>query len=167
VTRGIFPAGVSTTPVTHFSCTFGPQHEHDAESAARLATHFFATFPQLEGLRFTHSWGGAIDTCSRFSAFWGTAYDGRAGYVTGYTGLGVGASRFGAATLLDHAIFTDEHHAAARELYADTLEQLGYGAENGTWRNFFLSGATDLRDGNFGTPSVPSAPPIPAPPASA
>jgi len=39
--------------------------------------------------------------CSRFSAFWGTAHDGRVGYVAGYTGLGVGASRFGAATMLD------------------------------------------------------------------
>ena len=65
-----------------------------------------------------------------------------------------------AATLLDHAIFTDERHAGARELYADTLEQLGYGAENGTWRNFFLSGVTELRDGNFGTPTATSAPAI-------
>ena len=65
-----------------------------------------------------------------------------------------------AATLLDHAIFTDENHSAARELYADTLEQLGYGAENGTWRNFYLSGATELRDGNFGTPTATSAPAI-------
>lgn len=56
-----------------------------------------------------------------------------------------------AATLLDHAMFTDSTHGAARELYADTLEQLAYGAENATWRNFFLSGATELRDGNFGT----------------
>jgi alkyl sulfatase BDS1-like metallo-beta-lactamase superfamily hydrolase len=56
-----------------------------------------------------------------------------------------------AATLLDHAIFTASDHAAARALYADTLEQLAYGAENATWRNFFLSGATELRDGNFGT----------------
>ncbi|SDT30165.1 alkyl/aryl-sulfatase [Microterricola viridarii] len=63
-----------------------------------------------------------------------------------------------AATLLDHAVFTDAGHAAARALYADTLEQLGYGAENGTWRNFFLSGATELREGNFGTPTVTSAP---------
>ncbi len=55
-----------------------------------------------------------------------------------------------AATLLDHAIFTDENHSGARQLYADTLEQLAYGAENATWRNFFLSGATELRDGNFG-----------------
>ncbi|MDH6196551.1 alkyl sulfatase BDS1-like metallo-beta-lactamase superfamily hydrolase [Mycobacterium frederiksbergense] len=58
-----------------------------------------------------------------------------------------------AATLLDHAVFTDENHAGARALYADTLEQLAYGAENATWRNFFLAGATELRDGNFGTPT--------------
>jgi alkyl sulfatase BDS1-like metallo-beta-lactamase superfamily hydrolase len=56
-----------------------------------------------------------------------------------------------AATLLDHAVFADTEHAAARDLYADTLEQLAYGAENATWRNFFLSGATELREGNFGT----------------
>nr|WP_313774963.1 alkyl sulfatase dimerization domain-containing protein [Mycobacterium sp.] len=55
-----------------------------------------------------------------------------------------------AATLLDHAVFTDENHDGARQLYADTLEQLAYGAENAPWRNFFLSGATELRDGNFG-----------------
>jgi len=58
-----------------------------------------------------------------------------------------------AATLLDHAVFTDEKHEGARTLYADTLEQLAYGAENATWRNFFLAGATELRDGNFGTPT--------------
>lgn len=58
-----------------------------------------------------------------------------------------------AATLLDHATFTDESHAEARDLYADTLEQLGYGAECATWRNFFLVGATELRDGNLGTPT--------------
>jgi len=58
-----------------------------------------------------------------------------------------------AATLLDHVIFTDEKHQGARTLYADTLEQLAYGAENATWRNFFLAGATELRDGVFGTPA--------------
>jgi alkyl sulfatase BDS1-like metallo-beta-lactamase superfamily hydrolase len=63
-----------------------------------------------------------------------------------------------AATLLDHAIFTDEDHAGARSLYADTLEQMGYGAECATWRNFFLSGATELRTGNFGTPVSTQAP---------
>ncbi|BBX33707.1 alkyl sulfatase-like hydrolase [Mycolicibacterium mageritense DSM 44476 = CIP 104973] len=63
-----------------------------------------------------------------------------------------------AATLLDHVIFTDENHAAARELYADVLEQLAYGAENATWRNFFLSGATELREGKFGTPTTSASP---------
>ncbi|UJH69669.1 alkyl sulfatase dimerization domain-containing protein [Ornithinimicrobium sp. INDO-MA30-4] len=65
-----------------------------------------------------------------------------------------------AATLLDHAIFTNEHHQAARDLYADTLEQLGYGSENGSWRNFFLSGSTELRGSNFGTPTKTDAPAI-------
>ncbi|WP_430644772.1 alkyl/aryl-sulfatase [Agromyces sp. GXS1127] len=65
-----------------------------------------------------------------------------------------------AATLLDHAVFTDAGHPAARALYADTLEQLAYGAENGTWRNFFLSGATELRGENFGTPTTTNAPEI-------
>ncbi|HET9891035.1 MAG TPA: alkyl sulfatase dimerization domain-containing protein [Mycobacterium sp.] len=63
-----------------------------------------------------------------------------------------------AATLLDHAIFTDAEHAGARALYADTLEQLAYGAENATWRNFFLSGATELRDSNFGTAAQVASP---------
>jgi alkyl sulfatase BDS1-like metallo-beta-lactamase superfamily hydrolase len=63
-----------------------------------------------------------------------------------------------AATLLDHAVFADQTHQGARLLYANTLEQLGYGAENGIWRNFFLSGATELRDGNFGTPVSGAAP---------
>ncbi|HEX9063811.1 MAG TPA: FAD-dependent oxidoreductase [Streptosporangiaceae bacterium] len=66
-----------------------------------LAEHFNETFPQLDGLEFTHSWGGVIDTCARFCAFFGTARAGRLAYVAGYTGLGVGASRFGANVLLD------------------------------------------------------------------
>jgi glycine/D-amino acid oxidase-like deaminating enzyme len=66
-----------------------------------LAEHFFTTFPQLAGVRFTHRWGGVIDTCTRFSAFFGTAYDGRVAYALGYTGLGVAATRFGADVMLD------------------------------------------------------------------
>ncbi|WP_460461966.1 alkyl/aryl-sulfatase [Arthrobacter pigmenti] len=65
-----------------------------------------------------------------------------------------------AATLLDHAVFADTANASAKSLYADTLEQLGYGSENGTWRNFFLSGATELREGNFGTPIATNAPAV-------
>ncbi|WP_336322798.1 FAD-dependent oxidoreductase [Streptomyces lavendofoliae] len=71
------------------------------ETYLKLAEHFFRCFPQLEGLRFSHAWGGAIDTCSRFSAFFGTAHGGRVAYAAGYTGLGVGATRFGAEVMLD------------------------------------------------------------------
>jgi glycine/D-amino acid oxidase-like deaminating enzyme len=68
---------------------------------AKLADHFFQTFPQLQDVSFSHKWGGVIDTCSRFCAFFGTARAGRLAYAAGYTGLGVGASRFGARVLLD------------------------------------------------------------------
>jgi glycine/D-amino acid oxidase-like deaminating enzyme len=80
---------------------FGAHLENDSSSFARLAEHFLQAFPQLEGVRFTHAWGGAIDTCSRFSPFWGTDHHGRTAYAMGYTGLGVGASRFGARVILD------------------------------------------------------------------
>ncbi|WP_406274380.1 FAD-binding oxidoreductase [Streptomyces sp. NBC_00191] len=75
--------------------------DHRPETYLKLAGHFFRCFPQLEGLRFSHAWGGAIDTCSRFSAFFGTAHGGKVAYAAGYTGLGVGATRFGADVMLD------------------------------------------------------------------
>jgi alkyl sulfatase BDS1-like metallo-beta-lactamase superfamily hydrolase len=65
-----------------------------------------------------------------------------------------------AAELANHAVFAEPDHAAAREMLADTYEQLGYGAENGTWRDFYLSGATELRDGQFGTPTETTAPDV-------
>jgi glycine/D-amino acid oxidase-like deaminating enzyme len=78
-----------------------PDLEERDATFARLSQHFAATFPQLEEVRFSHRWGGAIDTCSRFSVFFGTAHGGRVSYAVGYTGLGVGASRFGARVALD------------------------------------------------------------------
>jgi len=63
-----------------------------------------------------------------------------------------------AATLLDHVVFSDPEHDAGRDLYADTLDQMAYGVENATWRNFFLSGATELREGNFGSPTSVDSP---------
>jgi hypothetical protein len=77
------------------------EYETNAETYAHLAQAFLETFPQLKGIKFTHGWGGAIDTCSRFTQFWGQAYRGKVAYVMGYTGLGVGASRFGAQVMLD------------------------------------------------------------------
>ena len=87
--------------VYHWNNGFGPHLENRPASFARLAEHFFQAFPQLEGIRFTHAWGGAIDTCSRFSPFWGTAHHGKTTYTMGYTGLGVAATRFGAQVMLD------------------------------------------------------------------
>jgi glycine/D-amino acid oxidase-like deaminating enzyme len=87
--------------VYHWNNGFGPHLEQRPASFARLAEHFFQAFPQLEGTRFTHAWGGAIDTCSRFSPFWGSAHHGKTAYSMGYTGLGVGAARFGALVMLD------------------------------------------------------------------
>ncbi|MFB7421003.1 alkyl/aryl-sulfatase [Streptomyces sp. NPDC056210] len=65
-----------------------------------------------------------------------------------------------AAEVLSHVVFAQPDHTAARELLADTYEQLGYGSENGTWRNFYLSGATELRQGQFGTPTVAASPDV-------
>ncbi|MEE4540901.1 FAD-dependent oxidoreductase [Streptomyces sp. V4-01] len=76
-------------------------YEHRPQTYERLARHFFDCFPQLEGVRFSHAWGGAIDTCTRFSPFFGTACRGRLAYSAGFTGLGVGATRFGAEVMLD------------------------------------------------------------------
>jgi len=77
------------------------RYEDRAESYEKLAGHFFTTFPQLVGLKFTHRWGGVIDSCSRFCAFFGIARGGDVAYAAGFTGLGVGASRFAAAVMLD------------------------------------------------------------------
>ena len=78
-----------------------PELESRPETWAKLSKHFFDTFPQLEGLKFTHAWGGVIDTCSRFCVFWGRAWQGRVAYSVGYTGLGVASTRFGAEVMLD------------------------------------------------------------------
>jgi linear primary-alkylsulfatase len=62
------------------------------------------------------------------------------------------------AEVVNHVVFAEPENRDARELQADALEQLGYGAENATWRNFFLMGARELREGIGGTPT-PVAPP--------
>jgi alkyl sulfatase BDS1-like metallo-beta-lactamase superfamily hydrolase len=58
------------------------------------------------------------------------------------------------AELLNHVLFADDSNEAAKDLQADALEQLGFGSENGTWRSVYLAGATELRSGNFGTPTA-------------
>ncbi len=63
-----------------------------------------------------------------------------------------------AMEILDHVLFADPSDEAAKALQADTFEQLGFGSENGTWRNAYLAGATELRKGNFGTPTETDSP---------
>ncbi|SCL60532.1 NAD(P)/FAD-dependent oxidoreductase [Micromonospora chersina] len=87
--------------IYHYGNRMAPELEQREATFTALASHFFTTFPQLEGLRFSHRWGGVIDTCTRFCAFFGTAYEGRLAYAAGFTGLGVGATRFGARVMLD------------------------------------------------------------------
>ncbi|MGB0099457.1 MAG: FAD-dependent oxidoreductase, partial [Nocardioides sp.] len=76
-------------------------YEERPETFRALAGHFLAAFPQLEGLAFTHRWAGAIDTSTQFTAFHGLASRGRIAYAAGFTGLGVGATRFAAEVMLD------------------------------------------------------------------
>ncbi len=90
----------------------GSSLERDDRLTARLVQHMHDTFPQLGDVPIDYTWAGAIDTCSRFCGFWGTAHGGRLAYAAGYTGLGVGASRFGADVVLD--LLTGEDTARTR-----------------------------------------------------
>jgi alkyl sulfatase BDS1-like metallo-beta-lactamase superfamily hydrolase len=77
----------------------------------------------------------------------------------GKTAFDAGDFRW-AATILDHAVFAAPTNIAAKTLLAATLDQLGFGSENATWRNFFLSGAEELRGNNFGTPTIANSPDV-------
>jgi len=63
------------------------------------------------------------------------------------------------AQVVSHVVFADPKNKKAKNLLADTLEQLGYAAEAGTWRNFYLSGARELRAGVKVTPTPNTASP--------
>lgn len=66
------------------------------ERFEQLSKEFFDTFPQLAGLKFSHRWSGIIATSTRFCMVPGATYNNRLAWAVGYTGLGVGATRFGA-----------------------------------------------------------------------
>ena len=118
------------------------------ETFEKLAGHFFATFPQLDGLRFTHRWGGAIDTSTRFFAFQRAAMGGRVAYSVGYTGLGVGASRFGARVMLD---LLDGHDSEALRLKAVRSRPWPFPPEPVRWAGIELTRrALDKADRNAG-----------------
>ncbi len=137
--------------VYHFGGRTDDRLERSPETFLTLAEHFFSTFPQLEGLRFSHAWGGVIDTCSRFSAFWGTAHKGHVGYVAGYTGLGVGATRFGGQVLLD---LLDGRATERTELEMVRRKPLPFPPEPARWAGVELTrravAKADARDGRRG-----------------
>ncbi len=93
-----------------YDAIYHPGNRVDARHDLRPATfqaleeHFLDYFPQLAGIRFTHRWGGAIDTTTRFTVTFGEALGGRVHYAIGYTGLGVGSSRWAAGVLRDKVL---------------------------------------------------------------
>jgi glycine/D-amino acid oxidase-like deaminating enzyme len=87
--------------IYHYGRRVRAKYENRRETFEKLAGHFFTTFPQLEDVRFSHRWAGAIDTSTQFCAFFGTARRGRVAYAAGFTGLGVAATRFAADVMLD------------------------------------------------------------------
>jgi len=87
--------------IYHYGRQVKESYEDRPASYHRLASNFLAMFPQLEGVRFSHRWAGAIDACTQFCAFYGLARGGRVAYTAGFTGLGVGAARFAADVVCD------------------------------------------------------------------
>lgn len=85
----------------HYGSRVDERLEQRPSTHQTLAEHLIETFPQLEGIEISHAWGGPIDSTSRFTPMFGTALGGRLGWAVGFTGLGVGASRFGALSALD------------------------------------------------------------------
>ncbi|MFJ3468832.1 NAD(P)/FAD-dependent oxidoreductase [Pseudomonas sp. NPDC090201] len=87
--------------VYHFG---GRRDEHltqRPESFNRLALQFRQAFPALQGVSFSHAWGGIIDTSARTTLFTGCEHQDRVAYALGFTGQGVSASRFAAQNMLD------------------------------------------------------------------
>jgi glycine/D-amino acid oxidase-like deaminating enzyme len=85
----------------------GPAFDRRPATFEKLEAHFRRAFPQLAGVRFPYRWGGAIDTTSRFTVTFGQALGGRLTYAIGYTGLGVGASRWAAGVVRDFILRPD------------------------------------------------------------
>jgi glycine/D-amino acid oxidase-like deaminating enzyme len=90
--------------IYHPGSQVAARHDRRPATFAALEEHFLDYFPQLAGIRFTHRWGGAIDTTSRFTVTFGDALGGRVHYALGYTGLGVGSSRWAAGVLRDKVL---------------------------------------------------------------
>ena len=94
--------------IHYFGSRVGPELDRRPATFTKLEAQFFRTFPQLEGLRFPYRWGGAIDTTTRFTVTFGQTMGGRVTYALGYTGLGVGASRWAGGVVRDFILRPSE-----------------------------------------------------------
>ncbi|MEU8762686.1 alkyl sulfatase dimerization domain-containing protein [Streptomyces sp. NPDC048659] len=114
------------------------------------AAHLHTLPPEEAGARYVDAFGGAdkvVDIARTVFDNAKTAQD----------------YRF-AAELLTHVVFADPTDSAARGLQADVLEQLGYQAESGPWRNFYLAAANELRVRPVDSPVSLPSPQIITPP---
>ena len=93
--------------IYHFGNGVGPRFDRRPATFALLDAQFRAAFPQLSDLRFPYRWGGAIDTTTRFTVTFGQGFGGRLTYALGYTGLGVGASRWAGGVVRDFILQPD------------------------------------------------------------
>lgn len=100
--------------IYHFGDRVSPELDVRPATFDKLEAQFFAAFPQLRGLRFPYRWGGAIDTTTRFTVTFGQSLGGRLTYALGYTGLGVGASRWAAGVIRDFILRPDEDRLRLR-----------------------------------------------------
>jgi len=120
----------------YFGSDTSPRRQRNAGTEQRLAGDFRRTFPQLRGVRFSHVWSGIIDTCSRFAPFWATALDGRVVSTQGFTGLGVGSSRFAAQVCLD---LVEGRHTARTALDMVRTRPLPFPPEPVRWAGITLT----------------------------
>jgi glycine/D-amino acid oxidase-like deaminating enzyme len=100
--------------IHYFGSRVDPELDRRPATFAKLEAQFFHAFPQLEGLRFPYRWGGAIDTTTRFTVTFGQTMGGRVTYALGYTGLGVGASRWAGGVIRDFLLRPDEDRLRLR-----------------------------------------------------
>ena len=100
--------------IHHRGSRVAPELDQRPQSFERLEAQFFRAFPQLDGLDFPYRWGGAIDTTTRFTVTFGQTMGGRATYALGYTGLGVGASRWAGGVVRDFLLRPDDDRLRLR-----------------------------------------------------
>lgn len=100
--------------IYHYGRRVRPEYDVSEPTFRRLAVHLGVLFPQLEGIRFTHAWGGMIDTCSRFFSFFTRAHHGQVVSASGFTGLGVASTRFAGDVMLDLLNRVDNERTRSR-----------------------------------------------------